>query len=181
MHPLIEATRSAARDWHRTPDGRLVPQVEPGVVEVRVSPDQFERALSLAQAVIEQCVARGMTVGNVERNRKRRPGVGIGRGGELTAITVEEVRCLMPFADVDAERWREDTRLWWYRAEELEARGLVPRPGGRLGLTLPRRYDRPPRQEKGWRFSFKDQTGRALEMQITDVVAAIDDRYSPGS
>ena len=178
MHRVIEATRVAAGAWHRTPDGRLVPHVEPGILELRVSPGELERALSLAQALIEQSVARGMTVSNVERDRKRRPGVAIGRGRFLTALAVKEVRCLVPFAEVDGETWREDTRLWWEEAEALEARGLVPRPSGRLRLLLPRRYGRPPHQERGWRFSFTDQTGRALETQIGEVLSAVEDRCS---
>jgi hypothetical protein len=177
-HPVIEATRVAARAWHRTPDGRLVPHVEPDILELRVSPGQLERALCLAQAVIEQGIARGMIVSGVERDRKRRPGVAIGRGGSLTALAVKELRCLVPFAEVDEDTWREDTRLWWYEAEALEARGLVPRPSGRLRLVLPRRYGGPPRQERGWRFSFTDQTGRALETQIGEVLSAIEDRSS---
>jgi hypothetical protein len=178
MHPVIEATRVAARDWHRTPDGRLVPHVGPGIVEMRVSPGELERALILSQAVIEQSLARGMTICNIQRGRRQRPGVAIGRDSSVTAFAVMELRCLTPFTEVDRETWREDTRLWWYEAEALEARGVVPRPSGRLRVRLPRRYDRPPRQERGWRFSFTDQTGRPLETQIGEVISAIEDRSS---
>jgi hypothetical protein len=179
MHPVIEATRAAARGWHRTPDGRLVPDVQAGLLELRVSPGELERALSVAQAVIDQSIARGMTVSGVERGRKQRPGLAIGRGSSLTPLAVKELRRRVPLAEVDAETWREDTRYWWMEAEELEARGIVARPSGRLRLVLPRRHDRPPRHELGWRFSFTDQTGRALEAQIGEVISAIEDRCSP--
>lgn len=179
VHPVVEATRLAAGGWHRTPDGRLVPHVQPGILDVRVSPGELERALNLAQALIQQCVSGGMTVASVERGLKQRPGVAIGRGPHLTPIAIKEIRRLVPLIEVDSRTWREDTRLWWLEAEAFEARGIVPRPSGRLRLLLPRRYVRPPRQERGWRFSFTDQTGRPLEMQVGEVVSAIEDRSSP--
>jgi hypothetical protein len=176
-HPFVKATLEHAQGWGVTPDGRLQPEPEPGVVEIRVSPVQLDRALRLVQALIDAGTARGMQASKVVRAREHRPGIGIGRGGQATALRVEEIRCLVAFADLDLEQWRQESPHWaWMREDELRERGWVPRACGKLRVLLPRRYGRAPRGEAGWRFSFTDQTGRPLEVQLNDVVLALEDR-----
>jgi hypothetical protein len=172
MHPFLTATREAATSWICTPDGRLSPQTAPGIAEVRVSRAQLERALELLDAVAAECEARGLEVSPVARTRFHRAGIGIGRGGKLTAIRVEERRELVPFSEEALERWRPEAEDWiWRREPEMRERGWCPRANGRLRLRLPRRHD--PSPTDGWRHSFSDQAERPLEHQLGDMVTAL--------
>ncbi len=177
--PIVAATSEAACRWHLTPDGRLQPDTEPGIVETRVSPAQLDRALRLLQALIQASKARGLEPRPLERARGQRAGVGIGRYGNLVAVRLTEIRKLVAFADLDLDQWRRETPAWLIREDELRERGWVPRASGQLRILLPRRYGRPPRGERGWRFSFTDQVGRPLEDQLADVVRALEDRTVP--
>ena len=52
LHPVLLATQVAAEDWFANADGRLVPQVEAGILDARVSVASLPRALALVQNVI---------------------------------------------------------------------------------------------------------------------------------
>lgn len=172
MHPFLTATREAAASWICTPDGRLSPQTAPGIAEVRVSREQLDRTLAVLDAVVAECGAQGLEVAPVGRTRWHRAGIGIGRGGELTAIRVEERRDLVAFSEEALERWRPAAEEWIRSREfEMRERGWCQRANGRLRLRLPRRHD--PSPTDGWRHSFSDQPKRPLEVQIGDIVAAL--------
>jgi hypothetical protein len=117
-----------------------------------------------------------MEVRDLQYARGQRPGVGIGRGKQFAAIKIEELRRLVALSDFDPEQWESELGVWWGRDEELRERGWVPRVDGRLRVRLPRRYDRPPHGEAGWRFSFTDQVGRPLESQLDEIVQAFWER-----
>ena len=172
-HPIVAATRDAAQRWQLLADGRTQPFYEPGLVEIRVSRPQLERALSMLQELIDGALDCGLEVGPVVRARCQRAGVGIGRAAHLVPVHLVEIRTLVPFDQLDIDEWRSATPAWSVREFELRDRGWAPRPSGRLRLRLPRRHDRPPREEAGWRFSFTDQVGRPLERQIADAVQAL--------
>jgi len=175
-HPVVTATLEAAQGWGRTQDQRLAPRPEPGLVEARVARESLDRALRIMQTLIDACSTSGMEVAALQRARTHRAGVGFGRVPHLTAIRIEEVRYRMPFAELDLEQWRNENVVWDSDEDRLRTQGWIPRASGRLRLRLPRRHDRPPRGETGWRFSFTDQVGRPLEAQLSDVLAALDDR-----
>ena len=175
-HPFVLATLEEAQRWHQTQDQRLVPQPQPGIVEVRVARENVDRALRIVQALIDAGLASGMEVAAVSRTRDHRAGVGIGRGHQMTAMRIEDVRYRFPFADLDLEQWRNENPIWTYDEDRLRDLGWVPRASGKLRLRLPRHYDTAPRGEAGWRFSFTDQVGRPLDAQLADILTALDDR-----
>jgi hypothetical protein len=175
MHPFLTGTREAAASWICTPDGRLSPRAAPGIAEVRVSRKQLDRTLELLDAIARECEAQGLEVTPVGHTRSHRAGIGIGRGGELTAIRVEERRDLVAFSEEALERWRPEAETWiWSRELDMRERGWCPRANGRLRLRLPRRYE--PSPTGGWRHSFSDQPERPLEAQLGDIVAALWER-----
>lgn len=175
-HPFVTNTWHAAAAWHATPDDRLSPQAEPGIVDVRVSRRHLPRALRLVQVVIERSSDVGLEVAPVNRAPRCRAGIGIGRDGAYTPVRVQELRDRLHFADLDLERWRREHPVWLFREDEMRERGWVPRANGKLRLVLPRRYDRPPAPDYGWRSTFTDQDGRPVEQQVTDAVAALAQR-----
>lgn len=179
MHPFLVATREAAASWHCTADERLSPWPEPGILELRVAPAQLDRALAIAQAVIFASENAGMEIAAVAAGRGHRAGIGIGRDGRFTAVRIEEGRDLLTLTDQEIERWLEDHQTWFHREWEVRERHAVPRADGRLRLVIPRRYDRSPDSEAGWRSSFADQVGRSLEEKLNDVVTALLQRVEP--
>jgi hypothetical protein len=175
-HPFVTRTWHTAATWHATPDDRLSPQPEPGIVDARVSRHQLPRALRLVHVVIERSSEVGLKVAPVNRAHRCRAGIGIGRDGAYTPVRVQELRDRIAFADLDLDRWRREHPVWYIREEELRDRGWVPRANGKLRLVLPRRYDYPPTPEGGWRSTFTDQEGRPVEEKVSDVVAALAER-----
>lgn len=172
MHPFLTATREASSSWICTPDGRLSPQTAPGIAEIRVSRGQVDRTLELLDAIAAHSEAQGLEVAPVRRTRSHRAGIGIGRGGGLTAIRVDERRDLAEFSEHALECWRAEAETWiGVREFDMRERGWCPRANGRLRLLLPRRHD--PSPTGGWRHSFSDQPERPLETQLDDVVAAL--------
>jgi len=181
IHSSIVATRDAAKLWHPAPDGRLSHWAEPGIIDLKVSPMQLDRAFRIVQYVIDLSRLHGMEVRELQRARGQRPGIGIGLRRHLAAINVSELRHLVPFGELDLEHCDQESRLWWTHEEEFRERGYVARADGRLRLRLPRRYDRPPRGQAGWRFSFTDQVGCPLENQVEEIVLALRSRAARDS
>lgn len=175
-HPFVVATWRASASWNTTPDGRLAPWMEPGLIEVRVAPARLERALALMQAVIETSSSRGLTLRPAERSRGWRSGIEIGQAETFTGIRVEEQRRLVRFEDIDLDNWRRST-VWSYREQEFRQRGHVPRADERLRVRLPRRHrDWPVARTSGWRTSFTDEHGRPLELMIDAIVDELAER-----
>jgi hypothetical protein len=117
-HPFITATWRAAAAWHLTPDDRLQPDPEPGIVEVRVSRAQLLRALRLVQAVIDESRRHRLEIAAVARARGHRAGVGISRDDCFTPVRVEEMRDRIAFSDLDLDRWRREHPAWSIREDE---------------------------------------------------------------
>jgi hypothetical protein len=176
MHPFLEAPRDAALQWHLTADDRLSPQPHPGILELRVSRLQLDRALTLSQAAIDGCLERGLDVAAVDRGRNHRAGVGVGEPGKYCAIRVVELRERIPIDEQGIERWLAEASRRISDEWILRERGYQVRAGGRLRVRLARRYDPSPRAPAGWRWSFTDQVGRPLEDQLDDIVDTLYER-----
>jgi hypothetical protein len=180
LHPVLSATLVAAEEWFTTADGRLAPQVEPGVLEARVSASQLPRAIALVQEVIGQSERRGMAVSAVDRGRQHRPGIAIGRDDVVTPLRIEELRDRVTLSDDELEEYLRKSLGWFLREEELRQRGWVPRASGRLRLHLVARHDPQPGSVWGWRSSFSDQEGKSLEDKLGLVVDELEARSASG-
>jgi hypothetical protein len=173
MHPFLIATEEAAKSWHCTADERLSPQPQPGVLEARVSRGQVDRSLAIAERLIVACEEAGMEVVALDTGRGHRAGIGVGRNGRFTAVRIEERRDLIALTDEEIERWLQAHPTWWEREDVLRERHATPRANGKLRLLLPRRHDRSPDPQFGWRSSFSDEEGRPLEEKVREVVDAL--------
>jgi hypothetical protein len=171
----VAATLRAIEQWHATPDGRLSPRPAPGILELRVAPGSVDRALRMFQAVVVASQELGMDVRGVVGARHQRPGVGIGRGGIVTALDVEELRSRVAISGDDLEEYLRRDLRWILREDELRDRGWVPMADGRLRIVLPRRFDRPP-EGIAWCSRFSDQVGRPLEAKLQELLVQLDAR-----
>jgi hypothetical protein len=180
LHGMLLATRVASENWFPNVDGRLAPQVEPGILEARVSAASLPRALAAVQEVIARSQERGMLVFGVDRGRHHRPGIAIGREDVGTPLRVVELRDRVSISEDDlAESLRANPR-WWMREEELRERGWLPRANGRLRVLLLPRHDPRPDSASGWRSSFSDQEGRTLEQKLGLIVDELAARSATG-
>jgi hypothetical protein len=172
-HPFLAATRIASESWGLTPDGRLQPRPEPGLLEARVSPRQFDRALAVVQEVIASAGGEGLQAVPIARGSGHRAGIAVGH----TPVWIEERRSLKKVTEAALEEWRGEVG-YWVEVREcfIRDRGLCPRANGRLRLRLPRRYDLA--SAPGWRHSFSDQDGRPLESIVPDVIEALAERVA---
>jgi hypothetical protein len=171
----VAATLRAIEPWHTTPDGRLSPRPAPGILELRVAPESVDRALRMFQAVVVASHELGMDVREQVGARHQRPGVGIGRGGIVTALHVEELRSRVAISGDDLEEYLRRDLRWILREDELRDRGWVPMADGRLRVVLPRRFDRPP-EGITWCSRFSDQVGRPLEAKLQELLVQLDAR-----
>lgn len=172
---FARATEHAAAHWWTTSDGRLAPDPEPGVLELRVAASSVARALHLFRDIATAAGDRGMRVAAVSAGRQHRAGVGIGRDFAITPLHIEELRARVPISEIDFEQYLSRSPLLAYREDKLRQRGWVPKADGRLRVVLPRRWDHP-QQASRWVSRFSDQTGRPLERKVADVVAQLDMR-----
>ena len=166
----------AARQWYQTADDRLAPQCAPGILELRVSAAQRDRALDLTDQVIANCAERGLTVADVERRPAQRAGIGIGAPGAPCPIHVLEMRERVTLDEQGIKEWLAEARRGPFDEMVLRDRGYQARADGRLRFRLARRHDRSPHAPDGWRWSFTDQQGRPLEQQVDEIVAAVYER-----
>lgn len=176
MHPFLTATRDATSRCRCNADNRLAPSPSSGVLELRVANTDVERALALAQAVIDGSETAGLEVVAVRGGRGHRAGVGIGREGRFTAIRIDGLRMRVPVTEAEIELWLDEHHRRMADEWRLRERGYHVRADGRLRVLLARRHDRPPDPREGWRWSFTDEVDRPLEDQVADVVAALTER-----
>ena len=142
-HPLLRATRSAARGQRAQPDGRLHIGPRDGLIYTVVSRAQLHRALLIAHGLIHGALRRGH---KIEAHPKSpygdRAGVAIVIRGHRYPVELREETRTLPPSEKEIGDWRRQHRWLVDIATRTEPPPQLRRkePTGRVQLVLPNGY-----------------------------------------
>jgi hypothetical protein len=135
-HPVVSATREAAKGLKPDESGRLDVGRRPGVIYLHVSREQLRRSLLIAQAVVAEAGRRGWEIRSVEKSYNHRAGCAVVIRGHSYPFEIIEMTDRRPLDERELERWRRDNRYRLTYRPDLEP-PQVHVPNGRLRLSLP--------------------------------------------
>jgi hypothetical protein len=173
-HPLVIATRDAARGLEAGDDGRLWLGPRSGVAHLVLSPSFLRRALLVLHALTRESIKRGWDVVSYSETRYRaRPGIAIEVRGRAYPVEIHELMESLPFTEADIAAWRTEVQ-WQYelerRADRMPSAALKPkRATGRLRLLLPTGLGE---GRSGW----ADGPSGSIESKLPSVLRALDER-----
>ncbi|MGH2832865.1 MAG: hypothetical protein ACRDK2_08830, partial [Solirubrobacteraceae bacterium] len=173
-HPLVIATRDAARGLEAEDDGRLWLGSQAGVAHLVLSRSLLRRALLVLHGLTREAIRRGWdVVPFTETAYGDKPGIAIEIRGRTYPIEIHELMESLPFTEADITGWRTEVQ-WRHelerRADRMPPAYLKPKQAtGRLRLLLPTNL------EEG-QASWSDGLRGLLENKLPSVLRALEKR-----
>lgn len=139
-HPVIHATREAAKGLKAGADGRLDVGRREGLLHLQVSRAQLPRALRIAQAIFNEALRRGYEIQPTGKAHDHAAGVAIVLQDQGYALKISEMTDRVPLTGAEVARWRRENehRFGWRIPghKDPEPPKTKPQANGRLQINL---------------------------------------------
>ena len=109
LHPIVAATRDAARPG---PDGWVDTMRRPGVIHLRVTRQNLNRALRIGHAILREATGRGHRVEVTGGSRGCSAGACVAIGGQRFELTLAEQTRRVPHVPTAEEETRAQRYEW---------------------------------------------------------------------